>query len=436
MNIFKVMAGILLGFISLLTFAILSYMAPRNPEQTLFRAAATQSNSLKSASYSSKDGSHQYNYSFSFVELNDDGLFVEPAQVDRLITDLQSKIRQSDTTILLYVHGWNHNASSTDTNVACFEELLKATAIMQSTYLSSDGKTPRSVYGIYVGWPGVVYENETLNTTLTFFGRQSAADRVGERGALLELFSKIGNLRDQQKPQKTKFVIISHSLGARLTYKALRPVMQYSAYQTGSSKSPFVADVAVMVNPALSADEHTVLAALINAQAGQGIRKAQPRFIIATSEKDEVLGGIFPWSQRVSSFIRGDYALADKRRTLPVGLYDEYVTHFLKLEGRYDNSSGGNGCPTLSHDELEIVKGKKRAQNEAELYEYRIIKHYDESAKEKFRTVLTESENRSIGPTMIVKVSGDIIPNHNDIYTSPFVDFISRVVNVGLYRPQ
>jgi hypothetical protein len=84
----------------------------------------------------------------------------------------------------------------------------------------------------------------------------------------------------------------------------------------------------------------------------------------------------------------------------------------------------------------EIVKGKKRAENEAELYEYRIIKHYDESAKETFRTVLTESENRSIGPTMIVKVSGDIIPNHNDIYTSPFVDFISRVVNVGLYRPQ
>jgi hypothetical protein len=436
MNMFKVMAGLILGFMSLLAFAIFSFMPPRNPEQTLFRAAATQNNSLKSASYASKGGSQQYGYSLSFVELNDDGFFAEPAQVDRLLTDLKDKVRQTETTILLYVHGWNHNASSSDTNVACFEELLKATAIMQSTYVASDRKTPRAVYGIYVGWPGVIYKYDMLNKALTFFGRQSAADRVGERGALLELFSKIGKLRDQMKLQKAKFVIISHSLGARLTYKALRPVMQYSAYEADNSKSPFVADVAVMVNPALSADEHTALAALINAQAGQGMRKAQPRFIIATSEKDEVLGGIFPWSQRVSSFVRGDYALADKLRILPVGLYDEYVTHFLKLEGRYDNSSGGNGCPTLSHDELEIVRGKKRAQNEAELYEYKVIKHYDESSKEKYRTVLTESENRSIGPIMIVKVSGDIIPNHNDIYTSPFVDFISRVVNVGLYRPQ
>ena len=212
--------------------------------------------------------------------------------------------------------------------------------------------------------------------------------------------------------------------------------MQHSAYEADNSSSPFVADVSVMVNPALSADEHTALAALIRAQAGQKMSKAQPRFIIATSEKDEVLGGIFPWSQRLSSFIRGDYWLADKRRTLPVGLFDEYVTHFLKLEGRYNNSSGGHGCPTLSHDELEIVRGKQRVQSEAELYEYKMIKHYDTRAEEQYRTVLTESEKSAKGPIMIVKVSGDIIPNHNDIYTSPFVDFVSRVVNAGLYRPQ
>jgi hypothetical protein len=436
MTSFKVLAGVFLGLISLLVFAILSFIAPDNPEQTIFRAAAGQNNSLKSASYSSKAASHRYSYSLSFVELNDDGFFAEPAQVDRLFADLQNKASQTDTTILLYVHGWNHNASSSDTNVACFEELLRATAIMQSNYLASDHKTPRAVYGIYVGWPGVVYKWDWFNKAVTFFGRQFAADRVGERGALLELFSKIGRLRDQIKPQKTKFVIISHSLGARLTYKALRPVMQHTAYDTGSSKSPFIADVAVMVNPALSADEHTALAALIKTQGEQRTSKAHPKFVIATSEKDEVLGGIFPLSQQLSSFVRGDYWLADKRRTLPLGLFDEYVTHFLKLKGRYDDSPGANGCPTLSHDELEIVKGERRVQHEAELYEYNVIKHYDARAAEQYRTVLTESQNGSKGPIMIVKVSGDIIPNHNDIYTSPFVDFISRVVNAGLYRQQ
>src|SRR4030095_9547796 len=131
MTLLKVIAGLILGLISFRAFAMFSFMPPRNPEQTLFRAAATQNNSLKSASYSIKGGSQQYRYSLSFVELNDDGFFAEPAQVDRLLTDLQNKVRQTETTILLYVHGWNHNASSSDTNVACFEELLKATAIMQ-----------------------------------------------------------------------------------------------------------------------------------------------------------------------------------------------------------------------------------------------------------------------------------------------------------------
>lgn len=431
----KLLAGIFLGLLLLLAFAVLSYMPPNNPEQILHRATATQSYSPKSGDRSANDGSPPYSYSLSFVELNDDGLFVEPEQVDRLMADLQAKTDHADTTILLYVHGWNHNASTNDTNVACFEELLKATAIMQSTYLSSNKTTPRAVYGIYVGWPGVVYENEKLNKSLTFFGRQSAADRAGERGALLGLFSKIAELRDRQAPAKTKFVIISHSLGARLTYKALRPIMQHSVYAADSGKSDFIADVAVMVNPALSADEHTALAALINGQAKQGSNKSQPRFIIATSERDEVLSGIFPLSQQINSFVRGDYALTDKRRTLPLGLFDEYVTHSLKLEGKYENSAGKNGCPTLSHEELEIARGKRRAQNDVELYNYKLIKHYDAQNQETYRTILTESANISRGPIMVVRVSGEIIPNHNDIFTSPFVDFVARVINAGLYRP-
>ncbi|MNZ47235.1 hypothetical protein D3C78_649420 [compost metagenome] len=432
----KLLAGICLGLLLLLAFAVLSYMPPTNPGQILYRTAATQNYAVKSGNDPSSDAAAPYSYSLSFVELNDDGLFVEPAQVERLLADLKSKTEQSDTTILLYVHGWNHNASTNDSNVACFEELLKATSIMQSTYLSSNRTTPRAVYGIYVGWPGVVYENEKLNKALTFFGRQSAADRVGERGALLELFSKIGALRDRQAPAKTKFVIISHSLGARLTYKVLRPIMQHSVYAADSGKSAFVADVAVMVNPALSADEHTALAALIKGQAEQGAGEAQPKFIIATSEKDEVLGGIFPLSQQLHSFVRGDYALADQRRTLPLGLFDEYVTHSLTLEGKYENSAGKNGCPTLSHDELEIAKGKSRVQDAAELYDYRSIKHYDAQGKETYRTVLSDTANASKGPIMVVKVAGDIIPNHNDIFTSPFVDFVSRAINAGLYRPR
>lgn len=431
MNLLKIFLGFLLGFLLLLVFAMVSY---KPPKQTLYWPVAALNHSPKAGTYKSHDGLHPYSYSFSFVEMNDDGLFADRAQIDHVMTDLRSKVNQTDTAILLYVHGWNHNARVGDDNVACFEELVKATAIMQSTYVAHDRKSPRAVYGIYVGWPAVIYENEKLNKAFTYFGRQSAADRIGERGNLLELFSMVSQLRHEHRPQQTKFVIVSHSLGGRLTYKALRPIMQNSVYESDRTKSPFLADVAVLVNPALSAEEHTALAELIEAQARPASDKAQPRFLIATSEKDEVLGGVYPWSQRLSSFVRGDYMLENKSRVIPVGLYDKYVTHFLDLEGQYENTSTGNECPTLRYDELEIVKGKRRVQNDAELYDYKVIKHYDENGtNEIYRTVLIETDNKSNGPIMVVKVSGKIIPNHNDIFTSPFVDFVSRVINVGLY---
>jgi hypothetical protein len=433
-RILKLLVGALLGLVLLIGFFILSYMPPDDPEQTHFRPAASQDYAPRSATYESGDDSTPYSYSLAFVELNDEGLFAESEQVRLLLADLKSKVYDVDTTILLYVHGWNHNASPDSENVACFEELLKATAIMQSTYLSSDDVSPRAVYGIYVGWPAVVYETKWLNKALTWFGRQSASDRVGERGALLELFSKIGELRDQPGSQKTKFVIISHSLGARLTYKSLRPVMQHSVYTGGRERSPFVADMSVMVNPALTADEHTALAGLIEEQGAQAEGGAAPTFVIATSESDEVLGGVFPTSQKFSSFFRGDYMLKDKMRTLPVGLFDEYVTHNLKLEGDYENTPGGQGCPTLKYDELEIVKGKARVQNVAELYDFDVVKHYDSEGQETYRTVLTEFGNPSKGPIMVIKVAEDIVPNHNDFYTSPFVDFVARVINARLYR--
>jgi hypothetical protein len=428
MNILKVLLGALLAFSVLLGLALAAY---KPPERMYHRPPATSSYGIKSGTYQSKAGTRPYSYSLAFVELDDDGYLVDDKQVESVMADLRSRVSLADTVVLLYVHGWNHDARDSDDNVACFEELVKATAIMQSTYKSADGKTPRGVYGIYVGWPGVVYGSEFLNKALTYLGRQSAADRVGERGALVELFTRIGQLRHEPRSQRTKFVIISHSLGGRLTYRALRPIMQKSIYEPRTSKTPFVADVAVMVNPALSADDHTVLAKLLEGQSEHD--GTQPRFIIATSKSDEVLSGVYPWSQKFSSFLRGDYALGNDRRIVAIGLYEKYFTHSLELEGNFRNVSGGGRCPTLRHDELEIVKGSARAQNPAELQNYTDIRHYDDQAREIYRTRLNRIGDGSPAPIWVVTVSGKIIPNHNDIFTSPFVDFVARVVNVGLY---
>jgi hypothetical protein len=84
----------------------------------------------------------------------------------------------------------------------------------------------------------------------------------------------------------------------------------------------------------------------------------------------------------------------------------------------------------LSADELEIIKGKARAQSEAALYNFGVIEHFAEAKKE-YQTTLRRFSGRDAGESMVIQVDEKIIPNHNDIFTTPIVDFIVRVLNCG-----
>lgn len=64
------------------------------------------------------------------------------------------------------------------------------------------------------------------------------------------------------------------------------------------------------------------------------------------------------------------------------------------------------------------------------------MRYYDNQGQETYRTTLEETGWNSPGPLMVVKVAQQIIPNHNDIFTTPFVEFVSRVINAGLYGPR
>jgi hypothetical protein len=198
-------------------------------------------------------------------------------------------------------------------------------------------------------------------------------------------------------------------------------------------RSPFLADLVVMANPALSADEHASLARIVARQAQSAGDRSQPRFVIATSESDTVLQREYVLSQRASAWLRGTFKSESDPSVRPIGLYDEYVTHTLRLTGDFQRRAGRGACPTLDHEDLEIVRGKRRVKSEAELYEFRVVRHYDDNHREIYRTVLEEAGRQAPGPLMVVKVAPQIIQDHNDIFTSPFVDFVVRVINAGLY---
>ena len=131
--------------------------------------------------------------------------------------------------------------------------------------------------------------------------------------------------------------------------------------------------------------------------------------------------GVFPLSQRVASFIRGDFSFGATARTQPIGLFAEYMTHRLERlpKDAYVNTEGAGGCPTLDHRELGIARGMKRAANVGNLYAFDRIVHYGDNGMPEYETRLTALPDKAAAPIMVVAVTGEIIRNHNDIFTSP-----------------
>lgn len=432
----KFIIGCLVGIACVISYAVASFIPPKI---NAYRTGDSSSKSFNikkyDYSYPQDEESIKYDYTLGFIEFNDDGFFAAPEQFDILIADIKSKLKDRDMLILLYVHGWNHNARDTDENVACFGEVLKAAAIMQAAYKDIKGVKPRAVYGIYVGWPGKVYEWDLANKIFSYFGREASADRVGQRGDLLRLFSTISDVRATYG-KGAKFIIVSHSMGARATYKALRPIMLNAAYAKQSDQVAFIADASVMVNPAISADEHKNLDVAI--RSGKfSTRDAAPRFVIMTSETDEVLTGVYTWPNLLANFVRGNYLLSSGPENTAMGLYDKYVTHELQSTEEPGSTLETEGCPTLRHDELEIVRGSKRVKNKAELYDFREIKRHISDGRNPEDSVVRASLKKTgtmpDGPIAVIRVSRNIIPDHNDIFTNLSVEFIARVVNANLY---
>lgn len=402
------------------------------PETSVFRPSGSEraNEQIRSVSVAGEN----YSYPLYFVEFDDEGFFADPGQKTAVLDAVKESIADetdgadfdsgvNGTVILLYVHGLNHNARQEDDNVSCFGELLDATAMMQ-------GPRGVNVVGVYVGWPGLVYDNSNLNAVVAYLGREAAADRIAERGDLLDLFTNVSKARHESRSKHTRFIIIGHSLGGRAAYMALRPIMQRAIDEGASALRKRTADVTVFANPAFSAVEHSSLRRVMSAATPES--NAIPRFILLTSEADEVLRGAFQASQKLTSFFRGDYGLNDPRQWTAAGHHLEYLTHDLRLEGSYSNPEGKGACPRLSASELEIIKGKERVRDEEELYNFAVIEHYVDGQKA-YQTTLRHVAGRPGGEAMVIQVDEEIIPNHNDIFTTPIVDFIVRVLNCEYY---
>ena len=171
------------------------------------------------------------NYTMGYVEFDDQGWLFNRKQIDAVTSQFSEESKTNGLLMVVFVHGWKHNASSEDDNVAMFHNhMLAPLAVMEDFLSKKESRPRRRVVGVYVGWRGLSDDIPYLNN-VTFWSRKNVAERVGH-GAVIELFSQLEALRNQNNLENkdeidahqrlsTKLLILGHSFGGDIVFPLL-----------------------------------------------------------------------------------------------------------------------------------------------------------------------------------------------------------------------
>ena len=321
-------------------------------------------------------------YDLAIVEFDDQGRCYDRAQMDAVANKLAG-YGEEDVIIVVFVHGWKHDARSDDTNLAEFRNVLKL-AVGKEAEQASGGRR-RPVLGVFVGWRGMsLFDRYGILDNATFWDRQDAGRRVAV-GSVRELFGRFRHYRNRRKDAggAPLLIIVGHSFGGMIVYSALAQSLIEAATASAAEITPRFADLVLLVNPAFEAARYLPIYDLVLRRVAQSVRTSQPPvFICATAENDWATGMAFPLGNILSIFSESCRGREERQAMLrTVGHLSWLTTHTLA-------SPAGGGSYQLS----EIAEG---AQG---------------------------------NPFWVVQATPAVIDGHNGIFQAPFLTFVADQV--------
>jgi hypothetical protein len=251
----------------------------------------------------------------SVIEFDDHGEFWDRQQLDYALGKIGLAQQAGGAIVVTFMHGWNNNASrghedDPGRNLYKFKAVLEKIAALEA---AGAGAEARPVVGVFLAWRGEA--NHPWLQFLSFYSRYSAAQKVGNGGAVTEaLLAIAGVVRSNPQSQS---VLVGHSFGGLIVEKALSEVVVKLATQSvfrphaadGTfrvERAEFPADLIVLVNPAspslyarteLSAIERWQLKAKepVNEDyVCRGTPDWRPLIVSVTSVGDAATGLAFP----------------------------------------------------------------------------------------------------------------------------------------------
>ena len=402
-----------------------------------------------------------------------DCLFGDAAafQINNLIKRLNRTADGQPILLVVFIHGWKHDARAEDGNLASFRDLLAQTALIEDSRRRAGGPSvaTRRVVGVYVGWRGRSIDVPGLDN-LTFWTRKTAAMHVAE-GSSRELFARLRGFKCQQNAKAlpaaardcsrppagddaVKVVLIGHSFGGLILYNAISGSLietltrAFDSTDDGQGRYWRFADLAILVNPAFEATRYAPLHRI--ASTTDYPRYEVPLLVTITSTTDEATGLWFKVGRGLNTLLErhADAEEASANRET-VGHHAEFVTHRMEV---LPPAADGR-CPGWTlidrRTPLEQVAPTFRSNLQRELdNNRRFFETAGTSQEGRFLLKdgwvrdfcggvrLTATKGPANAPIWNVAAVGDpaLLPNHSDITQPLFIAVIRQLFLDTIYR--
>ncbi|HJV34740.1 hypothetical protein [Geomonas sp.] len=386
----------------------------------------------------------QGNYLVGYVEFDDQGWFHDKSQrkviFDAIARDREEHLKESGKErqylLVVFAHGWKHNADGDDDNVREFNKLLERLDVQEQVVAAKQGKDARKVVGFYLAWRGASLTIPGLDN-ITFWNRKNAGERVGDRSAK-QLLMEINNLRTNLNgwptgnklatSRQTQLILIGHSFGGLLMYHALHTELMDrelqldrqadNSYRFDTAKS--FGDFILLVNPAF---EGAAYEPLFHAASCRPFpSNERPILAIVTSKSDWATGVAFPLGRL---YTLTQSAPHDQERSTvmkTVGHLRRYTTHDIT----YDPAHQPVQLEQTS--KLSITTTARAEENVREMLTTppeptgRLQRWYDGVRLDPTAVYADHL------PYLVMSADSTLIKDHNDIWNDRFIQFVTAFV--------
>ena len=379
---------------------------------------------------------HTDEYQLGFIEFDDQGQLRDRQQMYQVLDNYRAIAGVKDILLVVFIHGWHHNAAPEDGNVMEFRKLLTKLSAAES---NSD--SARKVLGVYIGWRGRSIEVPVINF-LTFWDRKNTSINVGQQGVteVLLRLEEIVNIKaamDESvpKPINSRLITIGHSFGGAVLYTSIQQILadrfiDSRKDKTFSGLANGFGDLVVLMNPAFEALRYATLYDISQSYCRRYALDQLPKLAILTSETDYATGWAFPAGRVFSTFFESHSTL---QRHNCIGPGSKNINPIEIHEGDAARDTVGHFEPYLTH---RLDPDSEQAERSLNFDFFNLQKRWiNRKWQDPFsfeRTKLLHLGTSVVhNPYLNIQVNSSLIAGHNDIWHDEIISFIRDLIMIS-----